>query len=123
MEVWARKGDKSSKYLGAFLCHGFAWSFTANAGRGSLLTPYGRLLAMGFPLPPASDQFRSGILGALPRLLPAQSVKLAGNGYHLHEQMCVLFYALSNVVRRPACVLAKSLPLEFHDSSDDEVHD
>ena len=49
MEVWARKGDKSSKYLGASLCHGFAWSFTANAGRGSLLTPYGRLLAMGFP--------------------------------------------------------------------------
>ena len=74
---------------------------------------------MGFPLPPYDESFSCAFTSVLSRLSPSQQIQLAGNGYHLHENLIFQLFVLSNVARREEPCVPPPMRLDF--SSDDEM--
>ena len=117
-----KRGDNMSRHLGAFVCHGTSWSQEDRV----IMSPLGRLLAMGFQMPPfAAEEFVcSDFATAISKLSSAQVAKLAGNGYHLSEQLLIFVYIMMNVRRRSELdKLAPPPPIEFDDLSSDDGGD
>ena len=98
-----------SRTLGAFLRHGTGYSVASK----SVLTPRGRILAMGYPLSPYNQDYTCAFENIMQTLSPAQIISLAGNAYHVHENMLFMMFVFSNIRRRDAVVGAPTAGLAF----------
>ena len=77
-----------------------------------VLSPYGRLISMGFPLAPFnSSGFNCAFDSVLSSMEPCHAVKLAGNGYHLHSNLRFLAFVFAHVRRRDEVVGSVERPM------------
>ena len=75
---------------------------------------------MGFPLQPWDTHYQCNFSEALAKLTEPQIIRMAGNGYHLHENFAFLVFILSNIVRRPQDSVPSPLVL-MPDGDDDDI--
>ena len=107
------KGDKASRELGAFLRHGSPYSMESE----EILTGWGRLAAMGFPLPPFDSTFKVPFAAVLHELDSRHVIRLTGNAFHVHCDLAFKLYFTANVARREWPRVSKPV---LHVSSDEE---